>query len=62
MFSSSALLFGISNCCFATPDFVGRDLKLNTVGDFILDKYDNTLSKVCGCSQNNRRLQVLMSI
>ena len=62
MFSSSSLFVGFSNCCSAAQVAKDGDLELNKVTHFVFDDYDKMLSKICGCSQSNRRLQTLMSL
>ena len=62
MFSSSSLFVGFSNCCSAAQVAKDGDLELNKVTHFVFDDYDKMLSKICGCSQSNKRLQGLMSL
>ena len=62
MFSSSALFVGFSNCFTTTQVAKDRGLTLKNIGHFVLDQYHKMLSKICWCSQRNRRLQVLMSL
>ena len=62
MFSSSALFVGFSNCFTATQVAREEYLTLKKVGHYVLNRYHKMLSKLCWCSQRNRRLQALMSL